>query len=81
MYVGGAGANNPFAGAWNGGGDGLATMEDGNGRPGGGATDFRLVSGSVRNDVASLRSRIMVAGGGGGASNYRGAGVGPTASG
>jgi len=36
----------------------------GGGTPGGGATDIRLVSGAW-NDLTSLRSRIMVAGGGG----------------
>ena len=40
-----------------------------NGYGGGGATDVRLVSGTW-SDAASLRSRIMVAAGGGGASDY-----------
>ena len=40
-----------------------------NGYGGGGATDVRLTAGTW-NDLTSLKSRIMVAGGGGGASNY-----------
>ena len=88
MYVGGAGANHPDAGPWNGGGDGFADRDDagnvvseGNGRPGGGATDFRLMSGAW-NSSTSLNSRIMVAAGGGGATNYGISAVGgPTTTG
>lgn len=57
IYVGQYGLN----GGYNGGGNSYET----NGNAGGGATDVRLVSG-VWDDVTSLRSRIMVAGGGGG---------------
>jgi len=40
------------------------------GNSGGGATDFRLVKGSTWKEFNSLKSRIIVAAGGGGA-NYR----------
>ena len=40
--------------------------------PGGGATDFRLEKGSNWYDFESLKSRIMVAGAGGGADCYSG---------
>lgn len=52
---------------YNGGGAGGSHCADSviNGHGGGGATDVRLVNGSW-NDVSSLRSRIMVAAGGGG---------------
>ncbi|MDD3453451.1 MAG: glycine-rich protein [Bacilli bacterium] len=66
VYVGGT-TYSPVAG-WNGGGAGYAT-----GRGGGGATDIRTVStssSSVWNETNSLRSRIMVAGGGSGSSIY-----------
>ncbi len=63
MYVGGAGTNSPnnfttdplYAGGWNGGGNGGYS-----GAGGGGATDIRLGG-------TSLEDRILVAGGGGGA--------------
>ena len=80
VYVGGVGKNNVSTlggyneGGWNGGGISSynisgASYEPGSG--GGGATDIRLVRASatdnkVWNTVASLRTRIMVAGGGGG---------------
>ncbi len=53
---------------WNGG------SSSGSGHPGGGASDIRITSGAW-NEIKSLRSRIMVAAGGGGAtpsgfSNY-----------
>ena len=53
------------------GGNGLDPVNDGGicGYGGGGATDIRLSSGDW-NDTSSLASRIMVAGGGGGASDY-----------
>ena len=41
-----------------------------NGYGGGGATDVRLIAGTNWNDFDSLKSRIMVAGGGGGATDY-----------
>ncbi|MCR4581170.1 MAG: InlB B-repeat-containing protein, partial [Bacilli bacterium] len=75
IYVGGEGKaiNNGTGGAgWNGGGDGI-NVYDSNNRSsgGGGATDVRLVNGSW-NDLSGLMSRIMVAAGAGGASNYSG---------
>ena len=68
IYVGGAGSDTDYSGSYNGGGiisDGQITF----GRNGGGATDIRLVNGSWDN-FNSLKSRIMVAAGGGGA-NFR----------
>ena len=57
-------------GAWNGGGPVKNyTCWDSNNGTGGGATDIRMVkctTNSAWNDFASLKSRIMVAGGGGG---------------
>ena len=54
-------------GGWNGGGNGSATGWGGAGRTGGGgSTDIRISLGSW-NDWTSLKSRIMVAGAGGGA--------------
>lgn len=67
FYVGGQGQNSSIGG-WN-GGSSLSYMEERFGSSGGGATDVRVVSGNW-NDFASLKSRIMVSGGGGGA-NYR----------
>ena len=72
VYVGGVGnsvtGTNNTRGGWNGGGsvsyNGSGTIGGGTG---GGATDIRLVSGAW-NDYTSLNSRIMVAGGAGGAS-------------
>lgn len=61
--------------SWNGGGSTFGGSSDTtnggstNGYGGGGATDVRTVSGAW-NDATSLRSRIMVAGAGGGATNY-----------
>ncbi len=46
------------------------------GWPGGGASDIRLVLNANWKDFASLKSRIMVAAGGGAASGYGGAGGG-----
>ena len=53
------------------GGSGNDSVNSGsvNGYGGGGATDIRLITGSWDND-ASLKSRIMVAAGGGGATDY-----------
>ena len=71
VYVGGVGYTNVTredgcnAGGWNGGGISSINKNGGPGAGGGGATDIRLVSGNWDNS-ASLRSRIMVAGGGGG---------------
>lgn len=52
--------------SYNGGGSGIGSSDnDDGGGAGGGATDIRLVSGEW-NDFDSLKSRIMVAGGGSG---------------
>ena len=67
FYVGGEGSQSAIGG-WNGGGN-LTAGEEAYGATGGGSTDVRLVSGAW-NNFDSLKSRIMVAGGGGGA-NYR----------
>ena len=66
VYIGQSG--NSTTGGWNGGGTG-----SGNGRGGGGSTDVRMVSTSMKtswNEFESLKSRIMVAAGGGGAYSY-----------
>lgn len=75
FYVGGQGASKVLAGTatraggFNGGGIGGAGSWNysncGTGTGGGGSTDVRIVSGSW-NNTTSLRSRIMVASGGGG---------------
>ncbi|MBP5675215.1 hypothetical protein J6W91_02690 [Candidatus Saccharibacteria bacterium] len=74
VYVGelgkqGVGACNTNSGAaWNGGGIGMPARDcpnSGGGGGGGGATDIRLTNGAW-NNATSLRSRIMVAGAGGG---------------
>ena len=74
IYIGNR--TNGMAGGWNGGGN--AIRSDGFG--GGGATDFRLIKASdtktVWNEVTSLRSRIMVAAGGGGAITWQGGAAG-----
>ena len=72
VYVGGKGQNGVKSGyatgGYNGGGRGDYDHSDDEGAgAGGGATDIRLTSG-VWNDFASLKSRIMVAAGGGGTS-------------
>ena len=77
IYCGGAGVgwintvnggSGPFAGGWNGGG-----QVYGGASGGGGATDIRLstnnTAATVWNDFTSLKSRIMVAGGGGGSND------------
>lgn len=61
FYLGSQGSGN--SGGLNGGGNGNAT-----GGGGGGATDVRLLNGSW-DDTASLKSRIMVAAGGSGATS------------
>lgn len=75
VYVGGAGTapikdRATYTGGYNGGGNGGAGTNTGgsggSGGSGGGATDIRLTKG-VWNDAMSLRSRIMVAAGGGAA--------------
>lgn len=66
IYVGEKGTTNTgtAAGGWNGGGNAVwaSTTKIG---AGGGATDFRITAGNW-NDLNSLKSRILVAGGGGG---------------
>ncbi|MDR2907765.1 MAG: hypothetical protein LBU91_07245, partial [Bacteroidales bacterium] len=71
-YVGGTGSRGygatGGAGGWNGGakgGNDAGSNNDDVGGGGGGASDIRVSSGAW-NDATSLRSRIMVAGGGGG---------------
>lgn len=77
VYVGGRpvdhNAPNWQYGGWNGGGDQYG------GGAGGGATDVRFVScstASLWNELPSLRSRIIVAGGGGGWDTYATGGYG-----
>lgn len=68
VYVGERGANYSATGYYNGtfnGGGGARVVHCGAGS-GGGATDIRLVGGAW-NNVTGLRSRIITAGGGGGA--------------
>ena len=67
VYVGGQGTNTDVGG-FN-GGESLRTGQHIYGSSGGGATDVRLIGGSW-DDFNGLKSRIMVAAGGGGA-NYR----------
>ena len=82
VYVGGHGGNGYYdgqdlegmskyfsTGGWNGGGNGMYQNTTWFSSGGGGATDIRYVSGEW-NDFSSLKSRIMVAGGGGGFSRY-----------
>ena len=70
IYIGQQGASIQNTAAWNGGGASYnGTYPDSQTRGGGGATDIRLTSGAW-NNAASLRSRIMVAGAGGGATDY-----------
>ena len=67
VYVGGQGGSTNAitnTGGYNGGGA-SGNNAGGYSMGGGGATDFRLVNGTW-NDVTSLRSRIMIAAGGGG---------------
>ncbi len=74
LYVGGVGiSGNISYGGWNGGGGGNHRGSGGGG--GGGATDVRLVNGAW-NDIQSLKSRIMIAAGGGGCGRYRNGGSG-----
>ncbi|BCS85836.1 fimbrillin family protein [Prevotella herbatica] len=69
FYVGQNPSKNSLLGGWNGGGNG-SSHADGNGLQtgcaGGGATDLRLVYSQDSQDFNSLKSRIMVAGGGSG---------------
>ena len=81
IYVGNKGEDGSYQkdaeASFNGGGLGTWDHEDDEAAgAGGGATDIRLVSGEW-NDFESLKSRIMVAGGGGGASwNTKGGSAG-----
>lgn len=80
IYVGGKGQDGVKSGyatgGYNGGGRGDYDHADDEGAGGGGgATDIRLVKGAW-NDFASLKSRIMVAAGGGGTSWVAGLGYG-----
>ena len=84
VYVGGQGISvtnsnyktSPLSGGWNGGGyTYLATDGDDHGGTGGGATDVRLAEGSSDTDWSSwssLKTRIMVAAGGGGSHTVAG---------
>lgn len=84
IYVGGMGADGVkrgfAAGGWNGGGTGSNdNADDEAGGGGGGATDIRLVPTSetnIWNEFDSLKSRIMVAAGGGGSTEYVRGGAG-----
>lgn len=69
MYIGQQAAKGYSAGGYNGGNRGGTT--NGWGIGGGGATDLRKVSGAW-NAIVGLRSRIMVAGGGGGNGGWNG---------
>lgn len=76
IYVGGKGQDggvlngSQTIGGYNGGGNGMvARASEQNSGAGGGSTDIRLKSGSWSNSD-SLKSRIMVAAGGAGASNW-----------
>ena len=71
FYVGGqpSSSETNYIGGWNGGGN-VPTDKDKDGRAGGGATDVRTVPTTAKDTwfvADSLASRIMVAGGGGGA--------------
>ena len=67
VYVGGT--SSTIDGGYNGGGNTEKYANWGQGYGGGGATDVRLISGEW-NNFESLKSRIMVSAGGGGASYY-----------
>ena len=70
VYVGGKGGNRARSftgGGWNGGGQAAGGSKNRDG-DGGGASDVRTIGGPWYN-YNSLRSRIIVAGGGGGASH------------
>ena len=71
VFVGGGGAYDTTTGGWNGGGNGyIGPTQFGYG--GGGATDIRVYVNSMKawDDTESIKSRIMVAGGGGGSGSY-----------
>ena len=88
VYVGGQGSlaqpgSSGASGGWNGGGSTGANTYNNpahNHGGGGGATDFRLISGTW-SDTTSLNSRIMVAAGGGGYGAHGVGGIGGTTNG
>jgi len=85
IYVGGKGANGEtntiVPGGWNGGGRGdYDHSDDESAGSGGGATDIRLIRGEW-DDFESLKSRVMVAGGGGGSAYTEPGGSGGTLTG
>lgn len=93
IYVGGRGSNGPtnkvssdysISGGYNGGGSGRQRNNGNsythNSGSGGGATDVRLTGGAW-NNFDSLKSRIMVAAGGGGGSGHEGLSTGGHAGG
>ncbi len=67
IYVGGKGnpTDGSITGGYNGGGNSTKSANGKSGPTGGGATDVRLINGTW-NEFESLKSRIMVAGGGAG---------------
>ena len=67
VYVGQSGEGINQVQTFNGGGAGAAYH---GARSGGGATDVRLTEGSTWSDFNSLKSRIIIAAGGGGAQHY-----------
>ncbi|WP_027452643.1 glycine rich domain-containing protein, partial [Segatella albensis] len=70
VYVGGIGVNETRIGGWNGGGNIVSGSLTPNGNyTGGGSTDIRLQNGNWDN-FNSLKSRIIVASGGGGCCVY-----------
>jgi hypothetical protein len=77
VYVGGKGKDIVGSpGGWNGGGEGSPSGWNDTMRPGGGATDFRLVPADANDATAwkneqSLNSRILVAAAGGGGDGGR----------
>ncbi len=76
IYVGEQGQGQSGTISYNGGGASGGTTEHRGGQ-GGGATDFRLISGQW-NNIEGLKSRILIAGGGGGAQSTCG-GINTTA--
>ena len=75
LHVGNTSIAPSIASTYNGGGKSDKDSDTYGGGAGGGATDIRTVSGTW-NDADSLRSRIMVAGAGGGSAYYANAGGG-----
>ena len=69
VYVGGSGSFGTSSSSYSGGGYNGGGDADYKGGAGGGATDIRFTSGTWNNST-SLLSRVIVAGGGGGAHSY-----------